>query len=158
MPRKKTGAAGRGNLALVPETGAPVLDGSAAKDTPLMAPNMPQSFKDHPDLIAAWDEVVPQLDKAGLLSPADGMAVEMIIRHLVIARRASEELASDELVLEDPKNDRYMKNPTEAIFRMESKEIREYAKQLGMTFMSRARTPSQRVDDDEDNPFAGTGS
>ena len=59
------------------------------------------------------------------------------------------------VTLWDAKNQRDMKNPAEVVFRSESSMFLEYARQLGMTFVSRARTPGQDMSDGgEANPFA----
>lgn len=160
MPRKRTGAPKTGNLALIAGTDLPDTSRSAHADSPKMAPEKPESVAADKDLNEVWNHIVPQLDAAGLLTSADAMAVEMSLRHFVMARRASVELADEELSIPDPKNMRMMKNPKEAIFRMESAQFLDYAKQLGMTFMSRARTPGKNNadDGDQDNPFSATGS
>lgn len=106
-------------------------------------------------LSGLWDLIVQPLSEAGLLAEADGLAVEMCIRHFRAARAASDDLSRGESTVWDRKNERSMKNPSEVVFRSESMAFLEYAKQLGMTFMSRARTPSLKGDaDGEANPFA----
>lgn len=59
--------------------------------------------------------------------------------------------------MRDEKNGRDMKNPAEVVFRSESDMFLKYASQLGMTFVSRARTPAAKGADDDVNPFAASG-
>ncbi|WP_166649264.1 P27 family phage terminase small subunit [Naumannella halotolerans] len=126
--------------------------GSAAADVPPTAPVKPEDVEIDPGLSELWDEVVPELDKAGLVTSSDGPAIEMCLRHMIMARRAFRQV--DDVMVDDPAHGGQKKHPAEAVFRLESAAFLEYAKQLGMTFMSRARTPSQRGDADGENPFA----
>lgn len=132
-------------------------EGTAAADAPPQAPAKPKAVAEDDVLSELWDVIVPEVDRAGLLSPADGPAVEMCLRHFRAARSASDELAAGSATVWDAKNERSMKNPAEVVFRSESLAFLEYAKQLGMTFVSRARTPSAKGDvDGEANPFAAS--
>ena len=80
----------------------------------------------------------------------------MCLRHFRAARDASDALAAGEPTTWDAKNGREMKNPAEVVFRSESSAFLEYAKQLGLTFVARARTPVKGSDDGEGNPFAAS--
>lgn len=142
-----------GHLKAVPSPAA----GTAAADAPAEAPLKPAAVSDDQALSDLWDAIVPEVDRAGLLTPADGPAVEMCLRHFRAARAASDELAAATATVWDHKNERPMKNPAEVVFRSESLAFLEYAKQLGMTFVSRARTPSSKGDvDGEANPFSAS--
>lgn len=136
----------------------PVADatsGTVAAEVPALAPLKPEAVVDDETLSALWDLIVPGLDAAGLVSPSDGPAVELCLRHFRAARDASDHLASGKPTVWDAKNERPMKNPSEVVFRSESLAFLEYAKQLGMTFVSRARTPAAtKGADDGGNPFA----
>lgn len=139
--------------------GADAVKGSAAADVPAMAPRKPAKVVADPELSVLWDEIVPQLDQAGLLAPSDAPAVELALRHFRAARDASDDLAKGQPTVWDEKNGRLMKNPAEVVFRSESLAFLEYCKQLGMTFVSRARTPSVKgAADGEPNPFAPPGT
>lgn len=129
-------------------------EGTAAAELSAARPLKPQSVCDDETLSAMWDEVVEPLDKAGLISAVDGPALELCLRHFQCARSASVELMGSTNTLRDKKNDRDMKNPSEVIFRSQSEMFLKYAQQLGMTFVSRARTPAAKKDDADDNPFA----
>lgn len=136
--------------------------GTAATRVSPLAPNKPKAVAEDEELSQLWDEIVPELDKAGLLCTADVMSVEMTLRHFRAARAASDELAEGGVtMLNDEENTRYgtKKNPAEVVFRLESAAFMEYAKQLGMTFMARARTAApEGTEGGEANPFAATGS
>ena len=153
-------AGARGPLRLVPHLAAvpEAIAGSAAADVPALAPCKPDAVASDEALSALWDEIVPGLDEAGLVSPADASAVEMCLRHFRAARAASDELAVSTSTVWDGKNQRPMKNPSEVVFRSESLAFLEYAKQLGMTFVARARTPGSATGGADANPFAPTGS
>ena len=130
--------------------------GTAAADAPAMAPTKPKAVMDDADLSRLWDEIVPGLDAAGLLAPSDAAAVELCLRHFLTSRQAHNELA--DVVVEDSAHGGVKKNPAEAVFRAESEMFLKYAQQLGMTFVSRARTPAAKGGaDDGGNPFQQTG-
>ena len=149
----------RGPLKLVTHL-QPVSDavaGSAAADVPALAPEKPAAVVADAVLSEMWDQIVPGLDRAGLVTPSDAAAVELCLRHFRAARTASDELARGEATVLDEKNGRLMKNPAEVVFRSESLAFLEYAKQLGMTFVSRARTPGSATGGAADeNPFAAS--
>lgn len=128
---------------------------SAASTVPRVAPVKPPAVEANATLSALWDEVVPQLDEAGLVAPSDGPAIELALRHFMVAREASEQIGKQISVETDEDHGGVKKNPAEAVFRLESAAFLEYAKQLGMTFVARARTPSAKGGEDgEANPFA----
>jgi P27 family predicted phage terminase small subunit len=110
-------------------------------------------------LSALWDEIVPELDRTGLVAPSDGPAIELALRHYLLARQASEQVGGSVSVETDENHGGVKKNPAEAVFRLESAMFLQYAGQLGMTFVSRARTPAGKgLDDGDANPFAQPGS
>lgn len=147
----------RGKLKIAPHLTAVSTEGTAAASVQPVAPNKPGPVSEDPELSDLWDIIVPTLDDAGLVSPSDGPAIEMALRHFRAARVASDELAGGPVKMRDEKNGRDMKNPAEVVFRSESEMFLKYAQQLGMTFVSRARTPAARGDDDGVNPFAASG-
>ena len=154
-------AGARGPLRLVDATTVEkVADGSAAADVPAVAPLKPATVAANLDLSAAWDEIVPQLDKAGLVSPADGPVIELALMAFVASRKAyGELLTASSVALRDAKNARQMKHPSDAVARAQGALFLECAKQLGMTFVSRARTPSSKgAADGEANPFGPRSS
>ncbi|MDQ1738092.1 MAG: Phage terminase, small subunit [Pseudonocardiales bacterium] len=126
---------------------------TAAEMVPKVAPTKPQTVTDNPALSLLWDQIVPELDRTGLIAPSDAPAVELALRHFLMARVAADEVG-DTVTVIDRENDA-RKHPAEAVFRAESEMFLKYAAQLGMTFVARARTPAAKgADDGESNPFA----
>ena len=132
------------HLAVVPE-------GSVAADVAPRAPKKPAAVEGDGELSGLWDDLVPELDQMGLLAPSDGPALELALRHFLMARKAS--VAVVEVAVHDHHNGSEKKNPAEAVFRAESEMFLKYAQQLGLTFVSRARTPAKGDADGEANPF-----
>lgn len=128
---------------------------TAAADVPALAPNKPRAVVDNEALSELWDEIVPELDKVGLVSLSDGPSIELALRHFLVARQASDSIGGD-VAIADHGHGGMKKNPAEAVFRAESEMFLKYAQQLGMTFVSRARTPAAKGADDDGNPFAAS--
>lgn len=136
-----------------PNTGGDTL----ADRTRPSAPPKPAGWSDEDNatLSALWDEVTGQLDAVGLLAQCDGLTLELALRHFLAARQASDALADSDVIVKDtahgggPK-----KNPAGAEMRSQSLAFLEYAKQLGMSFVARARIPAKDDDDGSANPFA----
>lgn len=127
--------------------------GTAATEVPALAPTKPQAVADNEALSALWDQIVPELDRAGLVTVSDGPSVEMALRHFLVARLAADSIG-ERVEVEDSNHGGTKKSPAEAVFRAESEMFLKYAQQLGMTFVSRARTPAAKGADDGGNPFA----
>jgi len=149
----------RGALKL-PRHLSPITAGSgpetaADKVTPQAAAK-PDGFPDDdPNMVALWDQMVPLLDRAGLMTAADGPAVELALRHFLAARRASDAMMELDIAVEDQRNGGSRKNPAGVEFRAQSEMFLQYVKQLGMSFASRARIPAQKdAQGDNGNPFA----
>lgn len=129
---------------------------SAADTTPRVAPLKPEAVSANAKLSALWDQIVPELDKCGLLAPSDAPAIELALRHFLIARVAAGEL-NDGVTVQDREDDT-RKHPADAVFRAQSELFLKYASQLGMTFVARARTPAAKGNDDgAGNPFDAPG-
>lgn len=144
----------RGKLRLAHVGVAPDQTGTAAAEVPAQAPEKPEDVELDPGLSKLWDQIVPELDRAGLVTVSDGPAVEMALRHFQMSRQAYRQVGGD-VMIEDKAHSGTKKNPAEAVFRAESEMFLKYAQQLGMTFVSRARTPAKGADDGGENPFAG---
>lgn len=141
------------HLQAVPDEKTPE---TAASKVPAQAPAKPERVTEHAELSELWDEIVPELDRAGLVTVSDGAAIELALRHFLLARLASDSVGT-EVSVTDHAHGGVKKNPAEAVFRAESQMFLLYAQQLGMTFVSRARTPVAKGADDGGNPFAGQG-
>lgn len=117
-------------------------------------PDIPKSLP--ASLHAMWNDIVDGLEQSGLLSKCDGPALELALRHYAAAIKASDALAAGDVVVDDAAHDGVKKNPAEPVFRTQSLAFLEYAKQLGLTLVARARTTlpddsSKRASDT--NPF-----
>lgn len=126
--------------------------GTVAEKVTPSAPPKPPGFPDDEELAELWDTIVPELDRAGLLTRADGPTVELALRHFLAARKAGDALSAGEVVIGDPAHGGQKKNPAGAEMRAQSQLFLEFAKQLGMSFASRARIPAT------DQPGRGTGN
>lgn len=147
------GARGKLKLASAVSAVPVATGGTVAADVQAGAPGKPDVVRLDAGLSAAWDVIVPGLDAAGLLCAADLPALVLALQHYVVATRAY--AAMDSIVVDDAAHAGVKKHPAETVLRAESEMFLKYASQLGMTFVSRARTPSAKgVGEDEPNPFA----
>lgn len=129
--------------------------GTVAERVTPSAPDPPPGFPEDPDLRQLWDTIVPELDRAGLLTKADGPTVELALRHFLAARKAGDALLDGDVVIDDAAHGGQKKNPAGAEMRAQSQLFLEFAKQLGMSFASRARIPSKEDPvKGASNPFA----
>lgn len=139
------------------DTGGDTLADQTKPGMPPLPPNFPRD----PEMVELWEYMLPLLDDAGLLARTDGLVLELALGHFLSARQASDDLVKDGPVVKDVAHGRHnggvKKNPADAVFRSQSALFLEYAKQLGMTFSARARTPGRKEDPGEDNPFGATG-
>lgn len=142
----------RGPLKLIKDEPTEPVQETAQDLVPAVAPSKPADVENDPVINALWDELVPELDKAGLLTTADALAIEMALRHVYLARKAFDSASADGVVVPDPNHGGVKKHPAEAVFRLESAAFLNYARQLGMTFAGRARVPAGG-DGGEPNPF-----
>lgn len=140
-----------------------VTDQTAAGAVQPAEPYQPAGMPE--ELEEIWDEVVPQLVDAGLVSRADGPAIEASLMHFAIMRKAFRELMDADMAVPDTAhgdadNPPLKKHPAEVVLRSHSTHFMQYADRLGMTFVSRARTPAPKEGSGgtERNPFAATGS
>ncbi|MGW8846610.1 P27 family phage terminase small subunit [Streptomyces xiamenensis] len=142
------------HLQAVPSAG-PAAQQTVAERVSPSAPPRPPGFPEHDDeMVQLWDAIVPELDRAGLLTRADGPTVELALRHFLAARKAGDALQGGDVVLDDPAHGgTAKKNPAGAEMRSQSQLFLEYAKQLGMSFAARARMPAAE-EAQEANPFA----
>ncbi|MFD1060849.1 P27 family phage terminase small subunit [Scardovia wiggsiae] len=145
----------RGPLKLAP-VGENQVDRSSA--AAMVAPQQPDKPTGLPiEVSELWDEIVPVLAEAGLLSEADSMTVEMALRHFSLARRVSNELIEQGVVVEDKRHGgQEAKSPKAQILKDNSSAFLEYAKQLGLSFAARSRMRGDErgSQEEEDNPFA----
>ena len=131
---------------------------TVASRTPLGEPDHPAGWDEEAaELAELWEQYSGELHQAGLISRVDGMTLEMMLRHFLAARQASEALATGEVLVDDRDGGR-KKNPAGAEFRQQSALMLEYAKQMGMTFAARQRIEVRTDDDGQGDLFAAAGS
>ena len=112
---------------------------TAAEEVPRRAPEKTAEVATDERLSALWDEVVPMLDEAGLISPADGMVVTQLLRHYVTSGIAMDVVAAEGVTVTDKAIAGGMKkHPAEQVLRSESDMFLKYAQQLGITFVAPA--------------------
>lgn len=133
---------------------AVVTDETAAALAPPSAPAKPEHLTD--EMSELWDRIVPQLDETGLISPGDGMAIEAMLMHFSVMRRAYDEIMDSDALAIDDRGDSIKKHPADVMLRQHSDYLLKYANVLGATFMSRARTPMKKEGSGGTarNPFA----
>lgn len=127
--------------------------GAKVPDLPLAGPPKPKKL---PKAVSkVWDSLVPTLSAGGYLSPADGPALELAIRHYLIAVKAGDELLHDntELVKYDDKNKREMKHPSSQIMRDHSSEFLKYANSIGLVFGAREKYNQSREPQGKEDMF-----
>ncbi|MGY4859517.1 phage terminase small subunit P27 family [Cryobacterium sp. AP23] len=124
-----------------------------------ISPTQPTKPADLPEAVSAmWDTLAQQLDDAGLIAAVDGATLELAIRHYLAAVKASDDLFENGPTTYDAKNDREMKNPASQVFRDHSTAFLQFAKELGLSFVARARVSMSKEDaDGAGNPFAVSG-
>ena len=85
---RRVGADGcSGPLKLVPHLASVDPAGTAAAEVSVGAPVKPEAVAEDSVLSGLWDEVVPALLEAGMVSRVDGPALEMAFRHFRAAGR-----------------------------------------------------------------------
>lgn len=141
------------------------VDGTAAADVPLAEGEWsivkPEEVTATAALSKAWDDLYPIFVKNGILHQPDVVILEMMLRHLVAFRDAS-----DELMLMGPVVDGVLggevKNPADTVMRSQSAMLMACLKEMGLTLVSRAKQPSSgdptTGKTDDANPYAATGS
>lgn len=146
----------RGPLRVVRGSGLAAVGGSAAAEVQPRMPKKPKNVAADAELSQWWDDIVPGLFEAGLTSAADTAAIVSMLQHLCLSHKAYKTVVQEGIsimVNEEKPEHGWKKNPQEAVMRLESAAFLEYAKQLGMTWMSRARTAIPKGDSDSGNPF-----
>lgn len=132
---------------------------TAATVVPPMEPEKPAGIAAHEELSVMWDETVRDMKRAGMVAPVDAAVIEQMLLHRLTARMAFREIEKTGSVIITATKDDYgdRKHPAEVILRQESAALMEYLKQMGFTWMSRARTAATATGGaDGANPFEGS--
>lgn len=152
-------AGSRGPLKLVADSAAVNPEDeqlTAANVVPKVAPNKPEAVAADDDMSALWDQIVPELDAAGLVAQCDAPMIEVALRSFLLVRKAHEQVLADggQVTVTDTNHGGVKKHPAETVFRAQADLFLRYAQQLGMTWMARARTPMPGGEGGDENPFA----
>lgn len=105
-----------------------------------------------------WDQIVDELEEAGLIAAFDAPTLDLALRHYALAVKASNSVMRAAVVQHDKKNNRTMKHPAATVFAQHSAAFIEYSKLLGLNFSARARLPIAEMGADNDSPFGGARS
>lgn len=145
-------------LRLVTDATQPGTQPLAASDVvrPL-APEQPANL--HSDLVPLWDMLCAELDGAGLLSRVDGLALHLALEHYRAGIEAAQSLAADGPTASGSMG-QPIPNPASTVFARHTDAFVTLARQLGLTFASRARIalPDERPPEEKGNPFASGSS
>lgn len=137
-------------------TVASAVSETSAASTKLSKPFKPDYIADDPRMTRVWDEIVDCMYDAGLISPSDGPTLEIALHHYRLAVEAAERLTQLDLLVGSDKAPQ--KNPLEAVVRLNSGVFLKYVSALGLSFVSRARTPrpdgaKKNGNASDDSPF-----
>ncbi len=126
-------------------------------DEPAPRPTLPELPDDVSDEVrAVWDRTLAELEGMGLAFAADGPALRCYCEAVVIHGRASSLLAAGDVLVEGARGN-LVRNPVLQIQRDSATTIRAFAQEFGLTPSARSGIRGGKANDDEDNPFAGTG-
>lgn len=84
-----------------------------------------------------WRELVPKLEKLGVVTEVDGPALVMLCLHYAFAVQAGRQLRQEGITIQD--RDVRRKHPALQILRDHSAAWRQYAEQFGLTPSARSR-------------------
>lgn len=135
-----------------------VADPANTSATRLLSPKAPEAPDDLPEAgRALWDQLVAELDGAGLLAACDQPTLHLAVRAYLHALDASDTLLS-EGPLSTGSMGQPVANPAGQAFRSHAATFMDYARALGLSLASRARitVPAPAPDAlDAGNPFRG---
>lgn len=135
--------------------------GTAAAEVQPGLPKKPKSVEQNAALSQWWDDIVPGMAESGFLATADTAAIVELLQHLHLSHEAFRLVQQEGLTMlinEEKPEHGSKKNPAEAIMRMESEQVLKYSRELGATWMARARTAVPTGGSDSGNPFESAAS
>jgi P27 family predicted phage terminase small subunit len=109
-------------------------------------PGIPEALRDDKEGKALWLKLSKQLDKMKVLTVADGIALEGLIRAYLRAAAADREIKKHGLMVKTAWGT-LQGNPAVSISRSSWSEVRKFAQEFGLTPSSRSRVTE--VSDDE---------
>lgn len=130
----------------------------AAANEPMPAPGIPRCPKSlDRDGKRAWDAVVPELQKLGLLTIIDGAVLEGYAQAYSKAVKADRAIKKHGLIVKTPWG--LQTNPAVAVSRNEWAAVRKFAAEFGLTPSARSRInaqpPAPPADSTKDFLFGG---
>lgn len=103
---------------------------------------------------SAWDELKPELERLGTVTPADAVALAMLAGALSDYRAACAEIEAGGLCVDTPRGDR-VRNPAVGIRDAAWMRVLRGCREFGMTPVSRSSAPQAPAADDCDRFFEG---
>lgn len=130
---------------------------TAASTLAPLAPQRPEKLD--PELWPLWDTVSGELDRAGLLSRVDGMALHLALENYALAVEAARVVNHDGVVATGSMGQE-VPHPASQVVQRHTAAFGELAKQLGLTFAARARIvlPDERSAEEQGNPFGAAST
>lgn len=105
------------------------------------------------DVRVIFEYVVDELEHMKIASPADRDSIVCYAEAVDKHRKASAVLAKSPVLIRGLHGG-MVRNPALAVQRDAANTIRQFAQEFGLTPSARARIDSERLSDDDDNPFA----
>ncbi len=104
----------------------------------LGAPSMPDDLS--PYAAEAWADLVPKLDRMGLLTEVDGPALRVLCEAISQHRRAVERVNASDVLIEGARGDgAQVKHPAMQVIRDTAATIRSWSAAFGLTPSDRTR-------------------
>lgn len=97
----------------------------------------PPAFLDNAEALKLWHQYAPALNRLGLLETLDALAFAMLCDAVVAYREARDQLEPHNLVVHVGEHGAEQQNPLVSIIRQQSKAVREFLCEFGMTPGSR---------------------
>ncbi|WP_373234893.1 phage terminase small subunit P27 family [Mycobacterium marinum] len=125
------------------------------------APKFERGAPEPPDYLtsdvalAEWRNVVPQLERLDLLSPAHQAAIACYCMAVADNAAATAIVAAEGRIIVNPKTGHRHPNPAVADARASRAQILRFAREFGLTASAEQRFGAADDSDDNDDPFAG---
>lgn len=139
-----------------------LLDGARERDLNRAEPIARTGKIEPPDYVSddvrgIFEYVVHELEHMRIASPADVDSI-MCFAEAVDKHRKASALLARSSVLVKGLHGTLVRNPALAVQRDAANTIRQFAQEFGLTPSARARINNERIERDEDNPFAASSS
>lgn len=107
------------------------------------------------DVRVIFEYVVAELEHMKIASPADRDSLVCYAEAVDKHRKASAVLAKSPVIIKGLHGG-MVRNPALSVQRDAAQVIRQFAQEFGLTPSARARIDSERLEDDQSNPFAAS--